>query len=124
MNSINFPFALILGSNQNCKISREQESSQSKPSIDDTIQPSEDQLSDLSSDIVGYWKQLARKLNLPNKEVVRIQKDNLNYDEITEKCFNMLTTWLEKGPESTVKSLRDALMALGKNATALKHFPV
>jgi len=114
----------VTGSNHNCKMSREQESNQLQSPVDNTVQPSEEQLFDLSRDIVGYWRQLARKLKLPNKEVVRIQRDNLNYDEITEKSFNMLTTWLEQGTESTIKCVREALVSLGKNATALKHFPI
>jgi len=89
-----------------------------------TVKPTEDQLADLSKEIVAYWKHLARKLKLPNCEVQRIQKDHVNYDDITEKANAMLLTWLELDTNAYVSTLRDALISLGKKDTAVRHFPM
>ena len=88
------------------------------------VKPTEDQLADLSKEIVAYWKHLARKLKLPNCEVQRIQKDHINYDDITEKANAMLLTWLELDTNAYVTTLRDALISLGKKDTAVRHFPM
>ena len=89
----------------------------------DELKPSEDQLTDLSKDIVGFWKHLARKLHVGN-EVERIQKDHNNFEDIVEKANAMLLTWLEIDNNATVVNLREALSSLGKKKTALKHFPL
>ena len=89
----------------------------------DELKPSEDQLTDLAKDIVGFWKHLARKLHVGN-EVERIQKDHNNFEDIVEKANAMLLTWLEIDNNATVVNLREALFSLGKKKTALKHFPM
>ena len=88
-----------------------------------TQKPSEEQLADLAKDIAAYWKHLARKLHVPNLDVQRIQKDHVNFDDIVEKANAMLLTWLEMDSGATILNLKDALVALRKNDTALRHFP-
>ena len=88
-----------------------------------SVKPTEEQLSDLSKEIITYWKHLARKLKVPNNEIQRIHKDHMNYDDITEKANAMLLVWMENDSNSNVKTLRDALISLNKNDTVMRHFP-
>eukprot|EP00794_Sanderia_malayensis_P017346 gene17346-19078_t len=102
-----------------------EESSPSKKqrtSRDLTKQPSEKELQSLARDIITEWKSLGRQLGVPNKDIMRIQKDHINYDDVNEKAVAMLLAWKEKqGQEATFGCLKEVLMSSGLVDTAQKH---
>lgn len=84
--------------------------------------PTEAGLHALAKDIVSNWKSIGRKLQIPNTELMKIHKDNINYDDITEKAFAMLLAWKErKGESATMIELGIALEDTGLVCTAQKH---
>lgn len=84
--------------------------------------PSEKELHDLSKDILAEWKSLGRELNVENREIMKIQKDHINYDDIEEKAFAMLIKWKEKyGDMANYGTLCKALKNIGLVSTAQKH---
>ena len=84
-------------------------------------QPSEQDLENLSQDIVSFWKPLGRKLKVPNVKLEQIQGDNIQYPGIKEKAFQMLLAWIEQGKTATFGHLSVALQSLGKNRLADKY---
>ena len=85
-------------------------------------QPTDKDLHSLSKDIVNDWKSLGRELELDNKEIMKIHKDHINYDDIEEKAVAMLLKWKEKkGDKATFGVLGKALRDNGLVSTAQKH---
>ncbi|KAL9968680.1 hypothetical protein ACROYT_G020798 [Oculina patagonica] len=83
--------------------------------------PSEEILEDLSQDIIPFWKQLGRKLKVPNAKLEEIQNDNVQYSAVKEKAFQMLMAWIDQGESTTFSELSRALQALRKNRLAQKY---
>eukprot|EP00795_Rhopilema_esculentum_P013563 gene13563-4451_t len=99
--------------NPQCEISGEK---------DLRLEPSEKELQNLAKDLINDWKSLGRELDVPNKDILKIHKDNINYDDIVEKAFAMLLKWKElKGNEANFEILKSALINIGLVATAEKH---
>ena len=85
--------------------------------------PTEEELQSLASDIIENWKTIGRRLGIQNREIMKIHKDHINYEDITEKSFAMLLAWKEKkGTLATYGGLRDVLVSSGLVHTAQKHF--
>lgn len=91
-------------------------------SKEDGSKPTEKELHELSKDVVSEWKSLGRELGVENKILMKIHKDNINYDDIDDKAFTMLMKWKEKmGDSATFGSLREALVNIGLVSTSQKH---
>ena len=91
-------------------------------SKDPDKQPSEKELNDLSKDIITNWKSLGRELGVKHKDIMKIHKDNINYDDLDEKAFAMLMKWKEeKGDMAIFRILSKALTNIGLVSTAQKH---
>ena len=82
------------------------------------LAPTDEMLEDLSQDITSFWKDLGRKLKVPNKKIDEIQADNVPYPRVKDKAFQMLMVWKDLGSDvATITELSRALKALGKNRT-------
>ena len=86
-----------------------------------SAQPSEEVLENLSQDIVSFWKSLGRKLKVPNAKLEEIQGDNVQYPGIKEKAFQMLSAWVDQGETATFGHLSEALKTLAKKKLADKY---
>lgn len=86
-----------------------------------SAQPSEEVLENLSQDIVSFWKSLGRKLKVPNAKLEEIQGDNVQYPGIKEKSFQMLSAWVDQGETATFGHLSEALKTLGKKKLSDKY---
>ncbi|XP_015749012.1 PREDICTED: uncharacterized protein LOC107328774 isoform X4 [Acropora digitifera] len=84
--------------------------------------PTDEMLQDLSQEITPFWKDLGRKLKVPNNTIDAIHIDNVQYLAVKEKAFQMLKVWKEKKSDVAKKrELSRALKALGKNRTEMKY---
>lgn len=86
------------------------------------LAPTDEVLHDLSQDITPFWKDLGRKLKVPNEKIDEIQTDNVQYPGVKEKAFQMLMAWKElRSDVAKITELSVALKALGKNRTEMKY---
>ena len=83
--------------------------------------PSEEVLANLSQEIGGFWKLLGRTLKVPDFKIEAIDVDNVQYLGVTEKSFQMLMAWLNRGESATFDELSKALRALGKERLRKKY---
>ena len=83
--------------------------------------PTEEDLDDLSYDIVEFWQSLGLKLKVPYSNIKAIQADNVQYPKVKEKAFQMLMDWLDQGESATFDRLSKALRALGKERLRKKY---
>ena len=84
--------------------------------------PTDEVLQDLSEDITPFWKDLGRKLKVPNKRIDAIHIDNVRYLGVKEKAFQMLMVWKEQRSDvAKITELSRALKDLGKNRTEMKY---
>ena len=91
-------------------------------SKDPNEKPNEKDLQALAKDIITDWKSLGRELEISHKEIMKIHKDNINYDDIEEKAFAMLVRWKElKAENATYGTLKAALVDMGLVSTAQKY---
>ena len=89
---------------------------------DPNDKPNEKDLQSLARDIISDWKRLGRELEINHKDIMKIHKDNINYDDIEEKAFAMLVRWVElKAENATYRTLKAALVSIGLVSTAQKH---
>ena len=59
------------------------------------------------SDAVSlFWKQLALELDFPSETIDRIDKDR---DSLTDKCYDLFKTWLQRSPNACWCHIIDAL---------------
>ena len=83
--------------------------------------PSVEVLANLSQEIGGFWKLLGRTLKVPDSKIEAIDVDNVQYLGVTEKSFQMLMAWLNRGESATFDELSKALRALGKERLWKKY---
>ena len=83
--------------------------------------PTEEDLDDLSYDIVEFWQSLGLKLKVPYSNIKAIQLDNVQYPQVKDKAFQMLMDWLDQGESATFDRLSKALRALGKERLRKKY---
>ncbi|XP_015762595.1 PREDICTED: uncharacterized protein LOC107341661 [Acropora digitifera] len=84
--------------------------------------PTDEVLQPLSQEITPFWKDLGRRLKVPNKRIDEIHVDNIQYLGVKEKAFQMLMAWKEQRSDvAKITELSRALKALGKNRTEMKY---
>ena len=84
--------------------------------------PTDEVLHKLSQDIIPFWKDLGRKLKVPNEKIDEIHIDNVQYQGVSEKAFQMLRVWKEQRSDvAKITELSRALKALGKDRTEMKY---
>ena len=83
--------------------------------------PTEEDLDDLSYDIVEFWQSLGLKLKVPYSNIKAIQLDSVQYPQVKDKAFQMLMDWLDQGESATFDRLSKALRALGKERLRKKY---
>ena len=83
--------------------------------------PTDEVLQALSEEITPFWKDLGRRLKVPNKRIDEIHVD-IQYLGVREKAFQMLKAWKEQTSDvAKITELSRALKALGKNRTEMKY---
>eukprot|EP00112_Aurelia_sp_Birch-Aquarium-sp1_P018624 Seg4461.4 transcript_id=Seg4461.4/GoldUCD/mRNA.D3Y31 product="putative protein y4fB" protein_id=Seg4461.4/GoldUCD/D3Y31 len=101
---------------------KKQKSDGTNSSKNPNERPGEKDLQALAKDIITDWKSLGRELEINHKEIMKIHKDNINYDDIEEKAFAMLVKWKEsKAENATYGTLKAALINMELVSTAQKH---
>ncbi|XP_044183730.1 uncharacterized protein LOC114974515 [Acropora millepora] len=84
--------------------------------------PTDEVLQALSEEITPFWKDLGRRLKVPNKRIDEIHVDNIQYQGVKEKAFQMLKAWKEQTSDvAKITELSRALKSLGKNRTEMKY---
>ena len=77
---------------------------------------SPDEKQDLSKRIAGYWKHIARRLEVPNEDITIIENNNRRCED---QASEMILKWEELVRETaTIGAMCKALLKEGKKKTA------
>ena len=83
----------------------------------------DDKLLDLARDVVTFWKNLGRELQIPE---ARLDEIDIDYQGqgVVEKAYQMLLSWRDKCyPSTTFRCIYDVLsnQRLNRRDLAIKH---